>query len=275
MPPQLDDSACTLCHGVSGSVVAIKDAHMHPLANPAISPGLHVAITVVAEAGANNADGTIDPGEKVAAVFTIRDDAGADIAPGVLSSFQAVISGPTTNPNLLYSNSVPTAALGAGPTYTINLPQIYHLEFLGNSTASGAEKFTTARTPHWNVAGATTTVFARTATGATTLLTAAASPANNYIDVASSAGFNRDDVIVISDGVGGSEEYVTVQYVDVKRLWFSSLASSAYKPSLLRSHLLGATASVVTRDVPPGSVVMGVPARVVRDVPGDELLENA
>lgn len=35
-----------------------------------------------------------------------------------------------------------------------------------------------------------------------------------------------------------------------------------------------AAASVVTRDVPGRSVVMGSPARVVRDVPVDQLLEN-
>jgi acetyltransferase-like isoleucine patch superfamily enzyme len=35
-----------------------------------------------------------------------------------------------------------------------------------------------------------------------------------------------------------------------------------------------AAASVVTRDVPAGTVVMGSPARVVRDVPADQLLEN-
>jgi len=35
-----------------------------------------------------------------------------------------------------------------------------------------------------------------------------------------------------------------------------------------------ATGAVVTRDVPPGVVAMGAPARVVRDVSPDELLEN-
>jgi len=35
-----------------------------------------------------------------------------------------------------------------------------------------------------------------------------------------------------------------------------------------------ATASVVTKDVPARSLVMGSPARVVREVPNDELLEN-
>jgi acetyltransferase-like isoleucine patch superfamily enzyme len=35
-----------------------------------------------------------------------------------------------------------------------------------------------------------------------------------------------------------------------------------------------ATGSVVTRDVPPHAVVMGVPARRVRDVAAEELLEN-
>ncbi len=35
-----------------------------------------------------------------------------------------------------------------------------------------------------------------------------------------------------------------------------------------------ATGAVVTKDVPARTVVMGVPARVVRDVPSDELLES-
>ena len=35
-----------------------------------------------------------------------------------------------------------------------------------------------------------------------------------------------------------------------------------------------ATGSVVTRDVPPGKLVMGAPAKVVRDVPSEQLLEN-
>ena len=35
-----------------------------------------------------------------------------------------------------------------------------------------------------------------------------------------------------------------------------------------------AAGAVVTRDVPPGAVVMGVPARVVREVPDEDLLER-
>jgi acetyltransferase-like isoleucine patch superfamily enzyme len=35
-----------------------------------------------------------------------------------------------------------------------------------------------------------------------------------------------------------------------------------------------ATASVVTRDVPARTLVMGTPAKPVREVPPDELLEN-
>lgn len=37
---------------------------------------------------------------------------------------------------------------------------------------------------------------------------------------------------------------------------------------------LVAAGSVVTKDVPAGKIVMGSPARVVRDVPADQLLEN-
>ena len=36
-----------------------------------------------------------------------------------------------------------------------------------------------------------------------------------------------------------------------------------------------AAGSVVTRDVAPGTLVMGTPARVVRDVPADEYLPPA
>ena len=35
-----------------------------------------------------------------------------------------------------------------------------------------------------------------------------------------------------------------------------------------------AAGAVVTADVPPRAVVMGVPARVVREVPDDQLLER-
>jgi acetyltransferase-like isoleucine patch superfamily enzyme len=35
-----------------------------------------------------------------------------------------------------------------------------------------------------------------------------------------------------------------------------------------------AAGAVVTKDVPPKTVVVGTPARVIRDVPDDELLEN-
>ena len=37
---------------------------------------------------------------------------------------------------------------------------------------------------------------------------------------------------------------------------------------------LVAAGSVVTRDIPPRKVVMGVPARIVRDVPEEQLIEN-
>ena len=39
MPPQHDDAACVLCHQVSGDALAVRDAHLHPLVNPALATG--------------------------------------------------------------------------------------------------------------------------------------------------------------------------------------------------------------------------------------------
>ncbi len=202
-------------------------------------------MTSVDEAGTHNSSGTIDPTEKVSITFTIKDDGGVDIPASSLESFSVVATGPTSNPNMLLYNSVAPAALGAGPTYTMNLPKLYHYEFIQDATAA-LETFTTSRTPHWNVAGAETTVYARTATGAGSTLATAATITNNYIDVASAAAFSRDDVIVIEDGVGGKEEYMRIQYVDGNRLWFSSQYTAAYKAGIENAHASGAAVNVVT-----------------------------
>ncbi len=240
-PPQKDDSACTSCHAVSGDSMAVKDSHIHPLKNPAIHPGLVFAIQSVAEGGTKNGNGKLDPGEKVVVSFTIKDDKNADVPTSELSGLSVVVSGPTTNRNLLLANTnVPLAALPAGPIYTTTLPEAVSLELVGTAaTDEAVESFSTSRTPHWNVVGALTDVFERTATsGGTSTLLAAAGAGQNFVEVASTTGFARNDYVVFDDAVVGTKEFRQVIFVDGQRLWLNA--------PLRNAHASGGTAQEVT-----------------------------
>ncbi len=247
MPAQNDDSACVLCHSASGDALAISDAHLHPLLNPNVNPGLVVALTGAAEAGAHDGDGTFDPGEKVQVTFDLFDDAGLPVAGSSLTSMSAVISGPASNQNLLLSASFPPAALAGSGPYTVNVPEQVLLEYAGDATG-GADLLATAKSPHWNVTGATTTVFLRTAiSGGASSLLEAAGARQNYLDLADASGFLRDDYVVIDDGLPGLEEYLRIQFVEGDRIWFSSTAStSTYAPGTRVAHAAGAAVNEVT-----------------------------
>jgi OmcA/MtrC family decaheme c-type cytochrome len=239
MPAQANDASCAVCHSTSGTALSIQDAHLHPLVNPAYNPGVNIDLTGLAEAGTNDGDGTIDPGEKVAVTFTVKDDTGADIAPSDLASISTVLSGPTTNRNLILNTSIPTGALSGSQPYTVNLPQPVVLELVGTATGSLGDVFTTSRAPLWNMAGAATTVLVRTATaGGSTTLTTDATALANYLEVGDTTGFARNDYLVLEDGVGGQEEYLQVALVDGSRLWVNS--------PLRNSHSSGSAAQEVT-----------------------------
>lgn len=245
MPLQADDSACMLCHGTTDQL-GIEKAHTHPLRDATFNTGVVVKTTNVAEAGTANGDGTIDPGEKIRVTFAITDDAGNAVAPSSLASVSAVVSGPTTNSNLLLNIGIPTAALSAGPSTTLNLPQIRFLEFVGTSTAATNETFTTALTPHWDLTGAATSVWVQTAvSGGSSTLSAAIAAQTNYVDVVDATGFARNDYVVIDAGVSGKTEYLQIQYVDGKRLWFGSTASTGYAPGTTVAHSAGASVAEV------------------------------
>ena len=248
MPAQANDSACLLCHKVSGDSLAVMDAHRHPLVDPTKVSGVRFEITDLVEAGTNNANGKLDPGEKPQVSFTVKDANGANIPLNLLSRFEMVMSGPTVNPNLVHYSSMPTATLGAGPTYTTMLPEKFHLEWIGTSTAATNESFTTTRTPHWDQAGFATDVYVRTGSGASSSLASAASVAQNFVDLATGGGasFARNDYIVLEDGVASKEEYLRVQWVEGDRLWFSAINASAYPRGLLFSHAATATVQKVT-----------------------------
>ena len=248
MPAQFDDVRCKICHKPSGNELAVKDAHVHPLVDPSLAKGVVFQITDLVEAGTNNGNGKLDPGEKPQVSFTVKDGQGADIPLSSLIRFETVIHGPTENPNLVHFTSLPTTTLGSGPTYTTRLPERIHLEWVGTSTATNNESFQTARTPLWDQPGFDTQVFVRTGAGASSSLGANAVVGQNYIDLGTGGGasFNRNDAIVIEDGVASKEEYLRVQLVDGDRLWFSAINASAYPRGLSFAHTSGAAVRQVT-----------------------------
>lgn len=243
MPLQADDSACVVCHEASGAPLDVMNGHLHPLLDPNFNAGLVFDLTNVDEAGTNDMDGTFDPGEKVGLTFTITDDMGVEVDPAGISAVNAILSGPTENINLVTNASIPTAALTGMQPYTVNLPVAVDLEFVGDSTAM-LDTFNTALTPVWT--STTTTVYARTAAagGSSTLTTPTPAP-TNFVDVVSPVGFDRNDTIVIDDGMP-TEEYLEIQWVDGNRLWFASPAQSDYKAGTQYSHAGGATVQEVT-----------------------------
>jgi hypothetical protein len=243
-----DPSACALCHPASttgAGLYPVRQGHLHPLLDPVFNPGLSFEVLSVVEAGAHDGDGRIDPGEKVQVSMTCEDDQGNPVLPSTVSSITTVVSGPTSNYNLLLSTSVPVAhpaLAGPGPVYTFPLPQAVVLELVGTNTAVAAEAFATVRTPHLNLAAAPTRVQTRGPNpigGGLSVATAALEPLQNYVDVAVVAGFNGQvaapavvEYIVLDDGLP-SREYVQVKWVQGNRLWLNS--------PLRNAHLAGST----------------------------------
>jgi len=249
MPAVANDSNCILCHPATGvpgpSLLPTDLAHLHPTLDPTFDAGTVIDITSLVESGADDGDGTVDPGEKVEITFTLRNDAGAELLPSAVGNPSLVISGPTANYNMLLSTTIPTAALTGPQPYTVNVPMLVQLERLGVATSAAGETFPSQFSPHWNVTGGLTSVRVRTgATTATTLAVATVAP-QNYVDVVNPAGFVRNDYIAVSDGTA-AEEYVQIQNVIGNTLWFSALGSATYKPGLQQEHAAGASVREVT-----------------------------
>jgi OmcA/MtrC family decaheme c-type cytochrome len=244
MPENRSDASCKDCHRPTGDSLAVFDAHLHPLLDPTFDPGLNFEVTNLVEDG-TIADGTFDPGEKMRFTLHITDDSGADVDPALIAAPTVVVSGPTSNYNLLLNATLPTAVLTGPQPFTVNVPMEVDLERVGVS-AAGLQTFPSAFAPHYDVSGAATTVQVRTATGGGDAFLAEGSAApQNYVDVDDATGFARDDYVVVDDATV-NEEYARIQLVDGSRLWFSSPNSPSYKAGLARAHLLGATVREVT-----------------------------
>lgn len=245
MPAQANNANCTLCHEASGNSLAVLEAHLHPLKDPTFDSGTNLDVTALVEAGTNDDDGTLDPGEKIAVTFALLDDSGAEILPASASNLSMVVSGPTDNYNLLLNATLPVAKLTGAQPFTTNVPMPIQLERIGVATG-GADVFTSAFAPIWDLSGAATTVFVRTATaGGDSVLAAASSAPQNHVDVLDATSFARDDYVVVDDGTG-SEEYARIQLVEDERLWFSSPYSAGYPAGFVLAHAAGATVREVT-----------------------------
>ena len=94
---------------------------------------------------------------------------------------------------------------------------------------------------------------------------------------------NLEDYVFIAPGVvtsndnflGRTEErLIHIQGVTVKRGGRIGVGAVILPGKIIGEDALVAAGSVVTKDVPARKVVMGVPARIVRDVSGEQLIEN-
>jgi OmcA/MtrC family decaheme c-type cytochrome len=252
MPGGLDNSTCRLCHRESGTPLDVRDAHLHPLRDASRTPGLHFDVSAITDVG--NGNGRFETGEKVQLTLRIRNDANADVPATALSTINAVINGPTGNPNLVHYVRIYASGMGSGPEYTFFLPQLVYYESVGNSNNT-LQNFATARAPHRAVANTPMTLLRVTGTTAATTLALPAPALQNYIDVANGTGasFATGAYILIDDANPGIREFLRVQRVEGDRLWFSSLYSPNYAPGLRVAHAAGASVQRLSTAAVPSS----------------------
>ncbi|MBX3464219.1 MAG: hypothetical protein KF830_13690 [Planctomycetes bacterium] len=255
MPIQRDDATCKECHRVSGTPLDVVDAHLHPLVDPAIATGLVFEVSKVTDIG--NGNGRFEPGEKIEVTFQAKNNAGTPVAASSLSRIEMILSGPTTNPQMINYQRLGQAYFsGTGP-YTFRMPEIVFYERIDKTALQTT--FATSRAPHWNVSGATTSLRRITGLGNSSNLAATATVTQNFVDVTPGDGalFAKDNYIVLDNADAGLREYMLIQWVDGDRLWFGSQFRQNYKPNLKIAHAIGATVQVVTTTgVPTGDYTL-------------------
>ena len=244
MPPQTGDATCAQCHPESGSSLAVRDAHVHPLMDPDFATGLVFDVQSVAPA--SEGTGNVSVGDRIAITMYLKDAMGNEIAPDTFDAINLAITGPTDNMNLLLGQQgIPAERLTGDQPYVFSPPMRVYFEILGTATAA-ADEFQAGFLPMWDASGHATEVFQRTGTaGGDSQLMAAVVPPVNFIDVADPSGFARNDYIVIDDGEEG-EEYLRIQNVIDNRLWFSSPYTASYAPGPVNEHALDASVKEVT-----------------------------
>lgn len=102
MPAQMGDTTCAQCHPASGTGLAVANAHRHPFDNESLNTGINVSITDVG--GGTGPEGRHRAGDPFAVTFSVTDDSSASLHINKLTRFQMIVSGPTTNPQLVVPN---------------------------------------------------------------------------------------------------------------------------------------------------------------------------
>jgi len=89
------EDQCVVCHKVQGGALAIKDAHLHPVMNPATTPVTNLTITAVS--GGTGANGTFLLGDSPVITFNAKDAQNADVPINYFDSFSLGLTGPSEN----------------------------------------------------------------------------------------------------------------------------------------------------------------------------------
>lgn len=101
---QADDSLCATCHGV-GSIESVRDVHRHPYDNPAFNTGVNLAVTALTPGSGPN--GNHAPGDPIEVTFSVKNDAAADLPVMSLTRLQIIVTGPTSNRQVILPNGNP------------------------------------------------------------------------------------------------------------------------------------------------------------------------
>lgn len=118
MDPQTDDSACLGCHAPSGTPgfgmpLSTYEAHLHPLVDPTINPGVNFAITDIT--GGSGPGFNFQEGDKPVIEFTVTDDTGADIPLATLDATSTLLVGPTNNYRFVFPFATPNGVASGLP----------------------------------------------------------------------------------------------------------------------------------------------------------------
>lgn len=118
MDPQADDSTCLDCHAPTGAPgvgmpLSTKEAHFHPLVDPAINPGVNFTISAIT--GGSGPGGNFANGDKPRIEFAVTDDEGDDIPLQTLDSTSTLLVGPTANYQHVFPFASPNGASSGLP----------------------------------------------------------------------------------------------------------------------------------------------------------------